>query len=123
MRRLEYGQRSVPAAFWDRCRPNPEKLFEGTPCWEWTGSLNGWGYGSFWDQKSWPAHRWVALRQSLKRNKAALYTDHLCENKLCVNPLHLELVTNEENVRRAHARAALAGRTADRRAWNHRSHG
>lgn len=36
--------------------------------------------------------------------------DHLCRNKLCVRPDHLEAVTHTENVRRGNSPSAIAAR-------------
>jgi hypothetical protein len=45
------------------------------------------------------AHR-VAYEQFVGTVPDGLELDHLCENKACVNPGHLEPVTRSENVRR-----------------------
>jgi hypothetical protein len=82
-------------------------------CWLWTGTRRGknWsdggGYGKFylWDrqlqeQKSVAAHRYSyeIFKGSIPDG---LQLDHLCMNRLCVNPKHLEPVTNSENQHRA----------------------
>jgi hypothetical protein len=69
-------------------------------CWVWTGSKSRQGYGQFTvNYKNWRVHR---LSYWLKNGNLPdiLVLDHLCRNKLCVNPDHLELVTNKENVMR-----------------------
>lgn len=66
-------------------------------CWIWTAHRDGRGYGRF---ESTAAHR-VAYRISIGPIPQGLTIDHLCRNKGCVNPAHLEPVTNAENQRRA----------------------
>lgn len=85
-------------------------------CWLWTGSTNLCGYGQFCVVRSRPigAHRAAMhlLRGMPIRPGRDLQFDHLCRNKLCVNPDHLELVTARENVRRALAYRRSGGRRA-----------
>jgi HNH endonuclease len=75
-------------------------LFEpGEPdeCWPWRGRLSK-GYGSV--GKYGPAYR--VVYQLVKGPIPASYViDHLCENKACVNPSHLEAVPTSVNLRRA----------------------
>ena len=61
-------------------------------CWEWTGGRrNGYGY-----YKTSRAHR-VAYELSTGEIPGDLYADHICRNRLCVNPAHLRLATAKQN--------------------------
>jgi len=77
------------------------KVKKTNNCWNWTGSTWGKGYGKFTiDDKSIAAHRF-AYKDIIGEIPKDLQLDHLCMNKLCVNPKHLEPVTNSENQYRA----------------------
>ena len=73
-------------------------------CWRWVRSTNQYGYGQtkMWD-KNRLAHR-VAYELWVGPIPDGLELDHLCSNRRCCNPAHLEPVTQAENVRRAAAR-------------------
>lgn len=74
---------------------------EETGCWIWTAGKTDTGYGYFWEGSTTRvAHRWWYER--LHGGLAdGLQLDHLCRNKACVNPDHLEPVSARENTRRA----------------------
>lgn len=68
-------------------------------CWEWQGGISN-GYGSFFlDGKKVKAHRY-AYESMGNVIPARLEIDHLCRNRGCVNPAHMEPVTRAENIRR-----------------------
>lgn len=71
-------------------------------CWEWTAALQSSGYGctGIGNRRVGLAHR-VAYELLVGPIPAGLQIDHLCRNKRCVNPAHLEPVTASENQRRA----------------------
>ncbi len=72
-------------------------------CWIWTGTLTAKGYGRISRSKHnrHRAHRW-AYEYFKGPIPEGLTIDHLCSVKACVNPEHLEAVTNEENIARYH---------------------
>jgi hypothetical protein len=87
-----------PARWWSAVQRGSEG-----ECWLWVGGVTPSGYGHFvWMQghrRSSTAHRY-GYQLLVGPVPEGLDVDHLCRNKLCVNPAHLEPVTRQENVRR-----------------------
>lgn len=74
-------------------------------CWLWTASRHHTtGYGSFgFEGKIIAAHRY-SYRMVVGPIPEGLELDHLCANRACANPFHIEPVTHAENNRRSAAR-------------------
>ena len=81
------------------------KVLIGDGCWEWTASKswNGYGRTQYLDGREGYAHR-ISYEQLVGVIPPGLQLDHLCRNRACVRPDHLEPVTNLEN----HARGVAA---------------
>ena len=97
---------STEERFWakvDRNGPMCERL--GTRCWIWTAATQGGGYGLFVLSGSGAARTAVYVRAHLYAYEQMHgqipdggYADHRCFVKPCVNPAHIRIVTNKQNI-------------------------
>lgn len=81
-------------------------------CWEWTGGIASNGYGSIKEgrpsRKMRSAHRvsYELVRGALPRGAVVR---HKCDNKKCVNPIHLQIGTQKQNIHDALKRKRFIG--------------
>ncbi len=87
------------------------KIKKTDKCWIWLGAANTNGYGEFsLNGKCCKAHRIsyeFYKEETIPKN---LVIDHLCRNKMCVNPDHLEIVTAYINTMRGNSPHAINAR-------------
>ena len=81
-------------------------------CWEWT-SNKARGYGHFkLNKKTVKTHR-LAYEMFYDKIPNGMSLDHLCRNRGCCNPIHLEPVTIKENIMRGEGIAAKNSKKTD----------
>lgn len=93
----------------DRFWSNVSKPSEDA-CWEWTGHIRRNGYGRFVVERKRKRKQLAAHRVAFEAKKGSAIVgclDHLCRNRACCNPAHLEEVTNKVNVLRGGGITAL----------------
>ena len=87
---------TLPSRFWSKVYAAP------SGCWLWMGGKVGEGYGQYWESSARPvrvAHR-VSYEDLIGAIPTLLTLDHLCRVRNCVNPWHVEPVTQRENTLR-----------------------
>lgn len=97
-------QPTVEERFW-------AKVDKTDTCWLWTGAISDTGYGAFRAEVLTSAHRY-SYELNVGPIPDGLVLDHLCRNRACCNPEHLEAVTQRVNTYRGEAptvKAFLAG--------------
>jgi len=95
-----YGDPRLPPYFWERVQPTTDG------CWIWMGCLNIGGYGQILSTRH-PKNAHRTAYQSLVGPITSESMDHLCRVRCCVNPAHLEQVSQRENVRRGNGLSAV----------------
>ena len=92
----------ITSSNWERFWP---KVDASGDCWEWTAAINqstGYGYFHFVSDgrpSMEVAHR-ASWRLLVGPIENGITLDHLCRNHKCVNPDHMEPVTNQVNIAR-----------------------
>lgn len=121
-KRTQYVRGDEVTRFWpkvDKNGPPSEHRPDLGPCWLWLAALNGAGYGIFRlaTGRNARAHRWAweHLRGPIPEG---MQIDHLCRVRKCLNPAHLEVVTNKVNAERS-----VPGRRVWRRERTHCARG
>lgn len=90
-----------------------------TGCWNWNRGKHDRGYGYLvMGGKTVRAHRYI-YEKEYGPIPGGQVIDHLCRNTSCVNPEHLEAVSQAENVRRGN-RAKKTMRDAEEMRWLHK---
>ena len=88
------------------------------PCIEWPGQINKDGYGLWTQKRAGKVTRIMAHRLAYEALfgpiPEGLVIDHLCRNRACSQPWHLEPVTRGENVRRGIASQVMKERHQNR---------
>lgn len=102
MEKIEHSRFIVKVDYWE--------IPFGERCWEWTAvTSNGYGQMKVAGKNRY-AHR-LSYEWYVGEIPEGLTIDHLCRNRRCVNPGHLEPVTQRENIARGVGSAAIALRT------------
>ena len=90
------ARRDFAERFWEKA----DRSRGPDACWPWTAfTFQGYGRIATSKRRSAAAHR-VAYTLTVGPIPVGLQIDHLCRNHGCVNPAHMEVVTQAENVRR-----------------------
>lgn len=96
----------------DTLQYDPQAFFGmadlGNQCWNWLGSKYQNGYGKV-GKAGYMVHR-IAYELTKGTVPADMCLDHLCRNRSCINPDHLEVVTLVENVMRGESHNAVNAR-------------
>jgi len=111
---VKYGRRAGKV---EKIMDRAEKRFwrfvgqvDENGCWPWVGSLNFGGYGQFWFNGEWGMAHKYSYSVHQHQIPIGLTIDHICRNRGCVNPAHMEVVSMRENIIRGVGPTAVNSR-------------
>lgn len=89
-----------------------------TPCWIWTGGVNGNGYGKLYRPRNGGVQKYdlvhiLSYRMAHGAVREGFVVDHRCSRRLCFNPDHLEAVTGLVNTLRGQGPTAINARKTE----------
>jgi hypothetical protein len=87
----------IAAIFWSKVDIPADQA----GCWRWTQTTNENGYGRFWNDGGWRAAHRFAYRLVKGPIPDGLQVRHMCHNRLCCNPEHLDIGTAKDNAQDA----------------------
>lgn len=104
-------RRDLWERLWEKVDKNgPVHPLVGTPCWIWTAATRN-GYGHFTIEKGRTQYPHILVFEAANGSiSPGLQLDHLCRTPTCVNPEHLELVTQRVNLLRGEGFSAVNAR-------------
>lgn len=101
---ITYGHHpSETQRFWSKVNkrgPMPPQSVAPGSCWEWMAAKTSGGYGQFWSKPALVVSHRYAYELLIGPIPEGLQLDHLCRNRACINPQHLEPVTQQVNILR-----------------------
>jgi hypothetical protein len=94
--RRQGGRKSIEEKFWARITQTADG------CWQWEGHCNPDGYGQICLRGGYRSAHRFSYELLVGPITPGLTIDHLCRNRPCVNPGHMEVVPLRENVQRGY---------------------
>lgn len=88
-------KKTLEERFWEKVIVKGED-----DCWEWIGAKRRKGYGAINIDGKYPSSHRVSYEMQYGKIPENQVIDHLCRNPACVNPNHLEAVSQKENLAR-----------------------
>ena len=100
----KYLRPTATDRFWAKIIPEPN-----SGCWLWDGSYDNYGYGQIWaDRRVHRAHRF-SYTLNVGPITPGLCICHRCDTPACVNPDHLFVGTQADNIRDAVRKGRVRG--------------
>jgi hypothetical protein len=94
---VDFGDLRLPDRFWEKAEVVADASAHSGPCWIWVRHISKSGYGRiFWQGEARDAYR-VSYETLVGAVPDGLELDHLCRNRACVNPAHLDAVPHRVN--------------------------